>query len=82
MPPDFLLSGLLGGLYGTIFHLWRGKTVRDLFIYFLTGIVGFLFGQGVGNILGFEILTMGRLHLLEATLVSWLLLLLIYWLKL
>jgi uncharacterized membrane protein YjjP (DUF1212 family) len=81
MPPYLLLSFLLGGLCGVLFHLWRGKTVRDLVIYFLTGIIGFLVGQGVGNLLRLDIFLMGPLHLIEATVVSWTSLLIMNWLK-
>jgi hypothetical protein len=81
VPPYILLSILLGGLYGTLFHLWRGKTMRDLAIYFLTGIVGFGAGQMLGALLGFNLLLVGPTHIVEATLVSWLSLLLMRWLK-
>lgn len=81
MPPYILLSLLLGATYGTLFHLWRGKTVRDLVIYFLTGIIGFGLGQGVGNLLGLELFLIGPLHVVEATIVSWISLFVIQWLK-
>jgi hypothetical protein len=81
MPPYLLLSVLLGGLYGVLFHLWRGKTLRDLAIYFLTGIIGFFLGQAAGNLLGLDLFLIGPLHVVEATLVSWLGLFVIKWLK-
>jgi hypothetical protein len=81
MPPYFLLSFLLGATYGTIFHLWRGKTMRDLMIYFLTGIIGFGAGQAVGSLLGLDIFLLGQVHMIEATAISWISLFLIQWLK-
>jgi hypothetical protein len=81
MPPYILLSLLLGAIYGTLFHLWRGKTVRDLVIYFLTGIIGFGLGQGAGNLLGLEFFLICPLHVVEATIVSWISLFVIQWLK-
>ena len=81
MPPYILLSLLLGATYGTLFHLWRGHNVRDLIIYFLTGIIGFGLGQGLGNLLGLNVLMLGPLHLAEATLGSLISLFIIQWLK-
>jgi hypothetical protein len=81
MPPHILLSLLIGAIYGTFFHLWRGKSLIDLPIYLLTGVIGFVLGQAFGDIIGFNIALIGPIHILEATAVSWLSLFLIYWLK-
>ena len=82
MPPYLLLSFLLGAVYGTLFHLWRGKNARDLVIYFLTGIFGFVLGQSLGDFTELNIFLIGPLHVVEATGVSWLTLFIIHWLKL
>jgi len=81
MPPYVLLSILLGATYGTLFHLWRGKTLRDLIIYFLTGIIGFGVGQGIANLMGNSLWLIGSLHIVEATAASIIALFLIQWLK-
>jgi len=81
MPPYVLLSFLLGGVYGTLFHLWRGKTLRDLAIYFLTGIIGFGVGQLAGSLLGLTFLMLGPVHIALATVSSWAGLFFIQWLK-
>ncbi len=81
MAPYILLSFLLGGLYGTLFHFWQGKTIRDLVIYFLTGIIGFGVGQGVGNLLGLNVFLIGPLHMLEGTVISGISLFIMKWLK-
>jgi uncharacterized membrane protein YjjP (DUF1212 family) len=81
MPPYFLLSLILGAMYGVMFHLWRGKTFQDLVLYFFAGIIGFLLGHGLGNLLGFDFFLIGSLHLAEATIVSWANLFVVQWLK-
>jgi uncharacterized membrane protein YeaQ/YmgE (transglycosylase-associated protein family) len=81
MAPYLILAVLLGGLYGVLFHLWQGKTLRDLIIYSLVGIIGFFLGQVVGTLLGFNFFLIGSLHMIEATIGSWLCLFLIKWLK-
>lgn len=81
MPPHLLLSFLLGGIYGVLFHLWRGKSFQDLALYFLTGVIGFALGQAVANMMGLKFFMIGPLHLAEATLISWSSLFLAQWLK-
>jgi hypothetical protein len=81
MPPYILLTILLGAAYGTLFHMWRGKNLRDLIIYFLTGILGFLVGQELGILMGFNLFLIGPLHVVEASLISWGSLFLMQWLK-
>lgn len=81
MPPYLLLAALLGATYGVLFHLWRGQTMRDGVIYLLTGIIGFMVGQFIGNLVGFNIFMVGSIHLMEATLVSWGALFFIRWFK-
>jgi len=81
MAPYLLLSFLLGSIYGAFFHLWQGKTIRDLIIYFLTGVIGFGVGQALGNLLGLNIFMIGSVHVVEGTVVSWVSLFLMKWLK-
>lgn len=81
MPPYVLLSLLLGVIYGVLFHLWRGRSIKDLLIFLLAGIVGFGLGQIAGNLIAFDLLRLGPIYLLEATLVSWVALFLAQWLK-
>jgi hypothetical protein len=81
MSPFILLSFLLGAVYGVLFHLWRGKNMRDLVIYFLAGVMGFFLGQGLGNLMEFDLFLIGPLHVVEATLASWISLFLVQWLK-
>lgn len=81
MPPYLLLAILLGAVYGVLFHLWRGKTFRDLATFLGIGVVGFALGQGVGILLGFDQWLIGPLHVVEASLLSWGSLFLVQWLK-
>lgn len=81
IPPYLLLSLILGAIYGIIFHLWRGKSFKDLAIYLIAGIIGFIIGQAIGNLLGLQLLLIGPLHIIEATLLSWVSLFVAQWLK-
>ncbi len=81
MPPYLLLSFLLGATYGLLFHLWRGKSFQDLVIYFFAGIIGFVLGQALGNLIGLDFFLIGPLHVAEATIVSWANLFIVQWLK-
>ena len=79
--PPLVFSVVLASMYAVIFHLWRGKTVKDLLLYWLAALLGFGLGQLIGNSLGFDVLMIGQVHTVEATLISWLFLEVARWLK-
>jgi uncharacterized membrane protein YjjP (DUF1212 family) len=81
MPPYLLIATMLGAVYGVLFHLWRGNTIRDLIIYFLTGILGFITGHILGSLLQLNFLLLGQIHLIEGTIFSWGLLFFMQWFK-
>ena len=70
MRPEWFLTLLLSVSLGALFHLWRGRTFRDLLFYTCTAVIGFVLGNMAGEAIKLDILTVGRLHVLEATLVS------------
>jgi len=82
MPPYLLLSLLIATLYGALFHLWRGKTFRELLLYLGAAIAGFALGEVAGSALGLPLLTIGQVHIVEASLASWGFLFIARWLKL
>ena len=81
MSPALLLSALIAGIYGTLFHLWRGRTLRELPLYLIASGVGFALGQSVGNLIGFDLFTVGPIHIIEASLGSWIMIFIARWLK-
>jgi hypothetical protein len=81
MPPAVLLAALLAGAYGAVFHIWRGRTFRELPLYLIAAALGFGLGQTLGSMANLDILTIGSLHVIEASLGSWGLLFIARWLK-
>lgn len=81
MPPAWLLSSLIATIYGTLFHVWRGRTLRELPLYILAALLGFVLGDLAGDALGLDLFTIGPLHVLEASLGSWVALFIARWLK-
>jgi hypothetical protein len=79
--PALVLSIIIASAYGALFHVWRGETAKDLLIYLAAGLVGFGLGQLAGNTLGLGILMIGQVHVVEASLMCWLVLLIAKWLK-
>ena len=69
--PALLLGLLLSAGYASLYHLWGGRTVRDLFVYLIVAGVGFAIGQGIGGVTDLALLRIGQLHVLEASLVAW-----------
>jgi hypothetical protein len=82
MGPDLLLIALFGGIYGALFHVWQGRRLRQLLIYIAAAIIGFALGQVTGEIAGLNVAMVGRLHLLEGSLVSGLALCVAWWARL
>lgn len=76
------LAILMGLLCGAFYHLFRGKTFRELFTYLLVGALGSVAGHTMGSLFlpSFPI-TIGDLHILEGILLSFGTLRLAEWLK-
>ena len=65
-----LLATLLVAGYASIFHLWTGRSLRELPQYLVAAGVGFMLGHWVSQTLQWETWQVGQLSLLEATLAS------------
>lgn len=65
--PSLLLSLLLSVAYASLFHLWRGRGLRDYLIYLIAAIVGFGAGQLMGALIRLPMLQIGEVHMIEAT---------------
>ena len=79
--PALVLSIIIASAHGALFHLWKGKTAKDLLIYLAAGLVGFGLGQLAGNTLRLGIFMIGQVHVIEASLMCWLILFIAKWLK-
>jgi hypothetical protein len=68
LPPSFILSTLLAALLGTLWFVWRGRTLRDWIIDVLAALLGFGLGQLVGWLLGLGLPTVGEVRVVEGSL--------------
>lgn len=75
--PTLLLAVLLAIAYASLFHLWTGRTLRDLLTYVVAAGVGVIIGQWIGSSLDLAFLRIGQLHTLEATIAAFLCLFLV-----
>ena len=78
--PGLALSVLLATAFGAAFHLWRGGGYSMLVRYLLAAWGGFALGQLAGWLGGWEWAMVGQVHLLEGTLGSGLVLVIVHWL--
>ena len=76
-----VLGFLLSTVYGAVFHLLVGGPPRKLLLYVLASWFGFALGHFVGDLLGIEALKLGAIHLLAASIGSWLALILSWFLS-
>jgi hypothetical protein len=79
--PALVLSIIIASAYGALFHVWKGRTAKDLLIYLAAGLIGFGLGQLAGHTLGLGIFMIGQVHVVEASLICWLILFIAKWLK-
>ena len=68
LPPPLVLSTVLAVLLGTLWFVWRGRTVRDWIIDVLAALLGFAMGQLVGWLLGLGLPTIGQVRVVEGLL--------------
>jgi hypothetical protein len=62
--------------------LWLGRGCRDLLLFWLASVVGFASGQLIGARLYIIPWTIGQVHIIEATLVAILFLVIARWIRL
>lgn len=80
--PSILLGILFSTLYGAFFHLFRGGSLGRLILYIIISWAGFWAGQFLSDYAGWNFGTLGTLHLVIASLGSFLFLGVGYWLSL
>lgn len=76
----FVLGFLLATAYGAGFHLIIGGPAKRIIIYILASWLGFAVGHFIGDLLNIEFLKLGALHLLAASIGSWIALIVSWWL--
>ncbi len=75
-----VLGFLLATIYGAGFHLIFGGPIKRILVYLAAAWLGFFIGQFVGDFFNFELLKLGKIHLVSATLGAWAFLLIAWWL--
>ena len=72
LPPGLLLGLVISALYAGLFHLWGGRTLRDLLMYLVASLVGFTVGQVIGMLIRLPLPHIGQVYIIEASIVAWL----------
>lgn len=68
--PVFVFGIVLATMYGLGCHVLLGGSVRRMVLFVISSWVGFLLGQYIGDIIGIELFRLGVLHLLPASVCS------------
>ena len=79
--PALLLAFLAASAYAALYNLWRNGAPRDLGFCLIAAWVGFALGQVVGWLLDLDWGMIGSLYMIEGTLLAWLMLFLMNWLR-
>lgn len=73
MPSPSLVFGfVLATLYGAAFHFISGGDARRLALFLLSAWLGFALGHAFGELVNFDAMNIGPLHMLTATIGAWL----------
>ena len=80
--PAFVLGALFSTLYGVIFHFIKGGNFLKLVLNIILSWLGFWTGHILAEQLDWTFFSIGPLHLGLATIVSFLFILVGYWLSL
>jgi hypothetical protein len=75
-----VLGFLLATIYGAAFHLIFGGPLKRILVYLFAAWLGFSIGQFIGDFLNLELLKLGKIHLVSASIGAWLALLAAWWL--
>lgn len=75
-----ILGFLVATAYAAVFHLLIGGPIKRLFVYLVAAWAGFAVGQFAGTMLNMNLLKLGTLHLLAASVGAWLAILVSWWL--
>ena len=81
IPPALVLAVLVASAYAALYNLWRNGAPRDLGFCLIAAWVGFALGQAAGWLLHFDQGMVGSLYMVEGTLLAWLMLFLMNWLR-
>ena len=76
--PGLLLGLLLSLAYAGLFHLWAGRSLRDLAAFMLAATFGFALGDWLGSAFEIPLPTIGQLHVVLGTIGAWLGLFVVY----
>jgi hypothetical protein len=78
--PALILSLVLASTYAVLFYLWRGRGLRTLLYLWVAALAGFATGHLLGEMWGLVAWTIGAVHVVEATVVALLFLIIARWL--
>jgi hypothetical protein len=79
--PMVVLAVVFSSLYAAIFHAVRGRALMELPIFVAASLAGFVTGELAARVLNLNVLMIGELHIVEATIGSLAFLFIARWLK-
>jgi len=71
LDPALILSVLVGVFHASLYVLIRGTAGGRLLVVVLAAILGAWAGDALGDRLGFSVLMIGDFHLVAASIVAW-----------
>lgn len=78
--PTVLVFLLLGTAYALLFHLWSGRNIQHLVLFWLMSILGFGIGFVLAGLLHLQMFLFGGVPILEASIGALVMLFVARWL--
>jgi hypothetical protein len=79
--PALVTILILASAYAVLLYLWLGRGVRDLVLFWLASMAGFVCGQLLGESLDLIAWQVGQVHVIEGTAGAFLFILGAAWLR-
>lgn len=71
LTPAATFSFILATIYGAVFQFIVGGDIRRLALYLVSGWLGFALGHILGVLLGLDIMSIGVIRIVPATVGAW-----------
>lgn len=71
LSPALLLGILISLGHASLYHLWGGRTLRDLLVCCVVAGIGFAVGQFFGDLWSTDLVQIGQIHVLAASVGAW-----------
>jgi hypothetical protein len=68
--PAYILAVVIASIYGLAFFVFLGQGWKQMLVFWVTAVAGFLIGQAIAQSAGLRLFNIGSLNLVEGSIAS------------